>query len=405
MDNKPKIVPDVLAAIFRLPTATRRSIASYLDSSHVTVGKALQYLHDNQDIVTTDSVFPAGSGRPSDVFSLRREAFYGVGMYFQPGVARAVLIDAGKSRIGEWTKSIPLEFFDPADVLKTFQDVTQWVCVNVQKIVHRESVISFGVSLPGFIDTQESMWRGGLQFGTVRNVDVGAIMKETVNSDELSVTIEDTSRSLTHLQLMKFPETQTASHFSLINLGIGLGAGIVIDGEVFLGNGGIVGEIGHIPLGNSQIRCACGNLGCVETMLSASGIRSVFAERLSQGVRSTIDVSRPTITPPTIDAIGDAAHDGDHFSRSTLFELGGVLGDLVDIIMKVYTPGPLILAGEGSKLAEYMIPAMQQKVETKVLPEMISYHDVMVQTYDDFNEAEGVGMLGMRRALKQRFRS
>jgi hypothetical protein len=122
--REPKIAPAVRSAIFRLPLATRRSIAMCLDSSHVTVSKALQYLESSGDIVPTDTIVPNGSGRPSDVFSLRADAFHGIGIHFEPGYARVVLLNAAKSVVDRWTISLPDRYQKEAEVRQTLRDVS-----------------------------------------------------------------------------------------------------------------------------------------------------------------------------------------------------------------------------------------------------------------------------------------
>ncbi|TVR68148.1 MAG: ROK family protein [Spirochaetaceae bacterium] len=387
---------DVRSAVFRLPLATRRTIAEYLNSSHVTVNKALQALEASGDIVATASLRANGSGRPSDVFSLRPDSFYGIGVHLEPGLARVVLLDAEKKVAANWSLPLPRRYRNEVEVQHTLLDTTRWAFSQASGVVDREKVVAIGFALLGFVDTAACVWRGGLQFGTLKNLDVKALLKEI---GSVSIHIEDTSRSLTHFQIMTSNETQTDEHFVLINMGIGLGAGFVVNREVFLGNGGIVGEIGHIPFGNSTYRCACGNLGCAETMLSAGGMRNVFAGRLAQGVRSNLNDRANTDHPPTIREILESAEAGDHFTRSTLFELGAMLGDLVDFVFKCYTPGPVVLAGEGSLLSDYLIPAMTQTLSTKTLPEILQHHEVFVQKHDGMNEATGAGMLGMKSFL------
>ncbi|UFS58988.1 ROK family protein [Subtercola endophyticus] len=57
-----------------------------------------------------------------------------------------------------------------------------------------------------------------------------------------------------------------------LNLGTGLAAGLVLDGELWRGSWGAAGEIGHIPLDPAGAVCPCGQRGCLETVASGSGI-------------------------------------------------------------------------------------------------------------------------------------
>lgn len=65
-----------------------------------------------------------------------------------------------------------------------------------------------------------------------------------------------------------------------LNVGTGLAAGIVIGGSLWRGTGGIVGEIGHVPVDPAAGRCPCGQIGCLELLASGSAL----ARRLPAGV-------------------------------------------------------------------------------------------------------------------------
>lgn len=395
MSQRSRIESSILSAIFRLPIPTRRAISKHLSLSHVTVGKALQSMESDGTIAFADMVSATGSGRPSEVFAVRNEAFYGIGVYLEPSRAVAVLMDAGKNTLGEWYRKLENRPWDRHDVQELLRDVARWAYDNAGEHVDSSSIASVGLAVPGFVDTMHARWTAGLQFGDFADVDVAAVLSDVTDAD---VSLEDTSRSLTHMELMTGRASVVSDYFIVVNMGIGLGAGIVVDGEVLLGHGGIVGEIGHIPLGNNSNRCSCGNLGCTETMLSAWGIRSEFARRLRQGVRSSIRPSGPE-NYPTIRDILDSAERGDHFTVSTLAELGSMMGDLLDIVLKSHTPCPVVLAGEGSLLAEHVVPSMQQRLAMRMLPEMQRHYSISVQEYTGTNEALGAALLGVSRML------
>lgn len=398
MNDRPKIESRVLSAIFRLPVPTRRTIAAHLQSSHVTIGKALQALEQAGEIHAADAVLPSGSGRPSEVFSIREEAFYGVGIYIQPSNAQVVLLNASKTVVGEWSILFEDTYRQRHEVETVLRDVAAEAMSRVSAIVVPEAIVSVGIAVPGFVNTEQCVWTGGLQFGHFSNLDVRGVLADLTSA---TIHVEDASRSLTQLQLMSEQSTQAERNFVLINMGVGLGAGLVMDGRVFYGNGGFAGEIGHVSLGNNTNRCPCGNVGCTETILSASGIRAVFSQRLIHGIRSELKLRPDLARPPTIEEIRTAADNEDHFTRTTLTDLGLMLGDLIDLVVKFYTPGPVVLAGEGALLSEYLLPHVTRTLSTKSLPEMVEHVRVYSQPYDGTNEARGAALLGISKMLAQ----
>lgn len=396
MKSRAPIENDVLSTIFKMSTPTRKAISRYLDSSHVTIGKALQSLEERGEIKRADLLPASGSGRPSDIFSCRADAFYGIGVYLRPTLATCVLIDAAKHTIGEWSLPLPNVYRQKQEVESVLHTVGDWAIQQATDVVDEAAIIALGLSAPGFVDTSRCIWTAGLQFGRFNDLSVRDILKDLPIRN---VYIEDTSRSLTRFELMKVAEPPSPEHFVLINMGVGLGAGIVVGGEVFLGNGGITGEIGHIPLGNNNNRCACGNLGCTETVLSASGIRNLFKERLDYGVRSDLYERIVDGRHPTIQDILDSALEGDHFTRTTLSEIGAMLGELLHIVVKTFTPGHIVLAGEGARLSDFFVPATIQNLQTLLLPELMRHVEFRVQEYTNNNEAMGAGLYAMSKGL------
>lgn len=63
----------------------------------------------------------------------------------------------------------------------------------------------------------------------------------------------------------------------ILNISDGLGAGFIVDGKILDGEHGLAGEIGHIPLGDPGIRCYCGSKGCLENIVSGSGLTRLAA--------------------------------------------------------------------------------------------------------------------------------
>ncbi len=85
---------------------------------------------------------------------------------------------------------------------------------------------------------------------------------------------------------MLFGSARGMEHFIVITLGTGLGSGVVVDGKLVYGSNGLAGELGHNCIDFHGRYCACGNRGCLETYVSASGI-----------VRSAVELLGKRITP------------------------------------------------------------------------------------------------------------
>ncbi len=132
-----------------------------------------------------------------------------------------------------------------------------------------------------------------------------------------------------------------------INIGKGLGSGIIIDREIYRGANWIAGEIGHITIDLNGPRCKCGNRGCLEVFASGRAMVSRALEAIKQGCKTLITqlVSNrlDKITPRTIFAAADME---DKLANEIIREAGRYLGVAIANVINTFDPEVVILGGE-----------------------------------------------------------
>jgi predicted NBD/HSP70 family sugar kinase len=89
----------------------------------------------------------------------------------------------------------------------------------------------------------------------------------------------------------------TAADLMLLRIGIGVGAGLVVGGALVQGHGGAAGEIGHVVVDPDGARCACGKVGCLETILSASYLRCALKHSANHSLASVGAVVGKVLAP------------------------------------------------------------------------------------------------------------
>ena len=143
---------------------------------------------------------------------------------------------------------------------------------------------------------------------------------------------------------MKYGAARGMRNFVVITIGTGLGAGIVIDGRLLHGENGVAGELGHMTIEPGGRICGCRRRGCVETYVSATGIRRTVAELMA---RST-EESELRLTPYaglSADKIYEAARRGDPIAREAFEVTGQILGRVLSNTAAVFDPEAIILSG------------------------------------------------------------
>jgi glucokinase len=143
---------------------------------------------------------------------------------------------------------------------------------------------------------------------------------------------------------MLFGDARGMKHFLVVTLGTGLGSGVVVDGRLLGGASGFAGELGHTTVDPNGRQCGCGKQGCLETYVSATGLKrtalALLAERCDPSVLGTLAVEEITAQ-----RICELAQKGDlvacaAFDRTALI-LGMKLADAVALL----SPEAVFLAG------------------------------------------------------------
>lgn len=144
-------------------------------------------------------------------------------------------------------------------------------------------------------------------------------------------------------------------NFVVITLGTGLGSGLVVNGNLVYGEYGFAGELGHTTIrpGMSNRECGCGKTGCLETYVSASGIKRTLLKIMADSIK---DSELRTLSFNDLDAkkIHNAALNGDPIALEAFEHTGRMLGfKLADLVAHT-NPEAIFLFG-GLALAEDLI--------------------------------------------------
>lgn len=144
-------------------------------------------------------------------------------------------------------------------------------------------------------------------------------------------------------------------NFVVITLGTGLGSGFVIDGKLVYGHAGFAGEIGHTAIrpGPSNRDCGCGRKGCLETYVSATGIKRSLLKIMADSIQPS-ELRKYSFEELDAKIIHDAALRGDPLALKAFLHTGRMLGfKLADVVAHT-NPEAIFLFG-GLALAEDLI--------------------------------------------------
>ncbi|GAA4405993.1 ROK family glucokinase [Fodinibacter luteus] len=156
----------------------------------------------------------------------------------------------------------------------------------------------------------------------------------------------------------RFGAGRGETHLVMVNLGTGIGGGVVLDGRVIRGRYGIAGEFGHMQVVPDGIRCECGNRGCWEQYASGNALVREAQALMSAGSPVVSDLfdrvgGRPEdLTGPLVT---EAARDGDPLARELLSEIGRWLGIGIADLAAALDPGTFVIGGGVSAAGDLLL--------------------------------------------------
>jgi glucokinase len=224
------------------------------------------------------------------------------------------------------------------------------IMVAMPKIEGDIEIMGFGIGAPmgninkGTIEYPADLpWKGIIPLAEIfkKHTNLPVIVTNDANAAAVGEMIYGGARGM--------------KNFVVITLGTGLGSGIVVDGKLVYGHDGFAGEIGHTAIrpGESNRDCGCGRKGCLETYVSATGIKRTVLKILADKLEPS-DLRKFSFEELDAKIIHDAAKNGDGIAIRAFEHTGRMLGFKLADVVATTNPEAIFLFG-GLALAEDLI--------------------------------------------------
>lgn len=181
--------------------------------------------------------------------------------------------------------------------------------------------------------------------------------------------------------------------FIYIKIAHGVGAGYILNGEVYRGAGGVAGELGHLPIDPNGSPCVCGLRGCLATFVGSPALVQRTRELLAHYPDTILGSSEPSFA--NIEA---AALNGDKLALRLVDEVAGYLGIAISGWFNLMNPNLAILGGGLAGLGELLLTPLRLKVRNSTL---VSKAAVDIKTGELGPRAVAIGAATL--ALKEMF--
>ncbi len=155
--------------------------------------------------------------------------------------------------------------------------------------------------------------------------------------------------------------------FIVITLGTGLGSGIVVNGDIVYGHDGFAGELGHMNVKHRGRDCRCGKTGCLETYVSATGIKRTVFKLMTERITES-EMRNICFEDLTSKMISEAAKKGDEIAIEAFEITGRILGVKLADAVACTSPEAIFLFGGLTKAGDLLLKPTKKHMEENLFP-------------------------------------
>ncbi len=344
-------------------------------------------------LVVESGYAPSSGGRRPLMYSIKAERLYIISVAMDQFVTRIVIMDMQNNYASAVEKfELPLTK-NPAALSILAEKIGE---VVTKSGIEKEKIAGIGIGMPGFVDA-----RRGINY-TFLDAAGDSISEYISHHTGLPVFIDNDS-SLIALAELRFGSARNKKNVMVINIGWGVGLGLVLNGELFHGNNGFAGEFSHIPIFSNGKLCGCGKSGCLETETSLSVVVDKAKEGLKSGVVSILNQHLLPDGHPeqSCEAMMSAARKGDRFAVKLFSEAGYNIGRGVAILIHVLNPELIVLSGRGSLAGKIWEAPIQHALNEHCIPRLAANTDIEISSLGYEAELIGAAALVMENYEKR----
>jgi glucokinase len=249
-----------------------------------------------------------------------------------------------------------------------------------------EQVAGVGAGIAGFIDLEQGIVIESVNLKW-QNVEITRELNERLN---LPVKVNNDA-NVAALGEAWSGAGKGVQHLICLTLGTGVGGGIIINGKIIEGFRGMAAELGHIKIvpDLEAIQCGCGQMGCVETVSSATGIIRMAKDAVGRGEITSLS----ELDSISAKAVFDAAKDGDEVAIRIVKRAAYYLAKAMAAVAVVLNPQRFIIGGGVSKAGDVLFDEIRKVYKQNVPAVFVDGVDIVPAQLG--NDAGIVGAAGL----------
>jgi len=365
-------------------------LSEILDKSIPSVSKSINELIE-EGFVIEQGYAPSSGGRRPLMYSLQPTAMYIVTVAMDQLSTRIQMLDLLNNPVADIAMT-ELKLFGNPDALSTLINyINEYIAATG---IPKEKIAGIGIGMPGFINATE-----GINYTYLESA--GQSLTRIITEKTGVQTYIENDSSLIALAEQKFGIAKSHKDVMVINLGWGIGLGMIINGEIYRGHNGFAGEFSHIPLSEDGALCTCGKRGCLEAEASMLVVAEKAIKGIKKGHISSLQHTDKDQSKLVGNAIMEAANNGDQFAIELLSDAGYKIGKALAILIHIMNPESIVLSGRGAIVGKILLAPVQQALNKYCIPRLVSSTELLISDLGFTAELTGTAVLVMENFDKE----
>jgi predicted NBD/HSP70 family sugar kinase len=186
----------------------------------------------------------------------------------------------------------------------------------------------------------------------------------------------DNDSTIIALAESKFGLAKGRQDVMAINVGWGIGLGMIMGGEIFRGHTGYAGEFSHIRISEGNTMCECGKRGCLETEATLRVVAQKAIAEIKEGRKCKLKIKESQ--EEMCEEVMDAAKKGDQFAIELLSDMAYKIGKAIAILIHINSPEQVLLCGRGAEVGKILLAPIQQALNEYCIPRLFEHTEVNI---------------------------
>ncbi|MCY0878714.1 MAG: ROK family transcriptional regulator [Firmicutes bacterium] len=368
----------VLTVLRQHGPLSRRRIAQYTGLTKSTVTVAVQRLFAKNILMEVGTI-NNGPGRPEVLLNLNPTAGYIIGAGIDVASYHVVLFDLEAHILQQYLASFEANA-SPREVLSRIAaDVKR-----MKSLIEEREYWGFGLSIPSVISTEgDVIYAPNLKWA---DVPVKDYFVNLLGEPVFVLNDADAGAVAEYF----FGEGQKSELLVYLTLGMGIGGGIVVNGDLLRGTTGASAEVGHMVIAANGPLCSCGRRGCFEALAS---VRTLI-ERATR--------ARDAWEWLSLDEIVNGFSAGEAWAVSAVNETVQYIAEGVTNIANIYDPDMIVLGGPLARLGPYLEHYVQSHVSRHIIAANHRRIAIKITSLGQFASDLGAGAMVLNTAVDTR---